>query len=430
MRFARLVLPLLAVALLGAGLPAAAPAVAAGVRGTAVVCPADRLPPLPFADVGADTTFAVPIACLLGTGTARGVSSTSYVPSAQVTRGQLAVFLTRIAARADVPVPSDGAAQFSDLDQSPAEVRDAAEALADAEVVRGYADGTFGPGQPVRRDQMASFLVRLQTLLDGPRPEPEDCFSDTGASVHGDAIGTLCALGVVAGNGDGTYSPVAQVTRAQMAGFLARLLDVDAEAGIVPPLDLVPPYHVSVQHIDEQTRQRMSASHRDGCPVPLSDLRLVTLRHWGFDGRTHIGELVLHADATDAVVQVFGDVYAARFPVERIRLVDEYGADDARSMAANNTSAYNCRTVAGTTTYSQHAYGRALDVNPVQNPYVSRSGAVEPPSGAAYRDRADVRPGMVVRGGPVVEAFTGLGWGWGGDFSSSKDYQHFSANGG
>jgi hypothetical protein len=429
MRSPRLITSVLAAALLTGGVVAAAPAGAAGVRGTDVVCPAERLPPLPFADVRSDTTFAVPIACLLGAGTAKGVTSTGYAPSASVTRGQLAVFLTRIAARAQVAVPSDGASRFSDLDDVPAEVRDAAEALADADVVRGYADGTFAPFQPVRRDQMATFLVRLQALLDGPRPDPEDCFSDTGSGVHADAIGTLCALGVVAGNGDGTYSPVAQVTRAQMAGFLARLLDVDAEAGIVPPLELVPAYDVSVQRIDEQTRQRMSASYRDGCPVPLSDLRLVSLRHWGFDGRTHIGELVLHADATDAVVRVFGDAYAAKFPVERIRLVDEYGADDDRSMAANNTSAYNCRTVAGTSTYSQHAYGRALDVNPVQNPWVSRSGAVEPPAGAAYRDRADVRPGMVVRGGVVHEAFTREGWGWGGDFSTSKDYQHFSANG-
>jgi hypothetical protein len=163
--------------------------------------------------------------------------------------------------------------------------------------------------------------------------------------------------------------------------------------------------------------------------VALSDLRLLRLRHWGFDGTTHLGEMVVHADAASALVQVFGDVYGARVPVERIRLVDEYGADDDRSMAANNTSAYNCRTVAGSSTWSQHAYGRAVDVNPVQNPYVSSSGAVDPPAGAAYVDRADVRPGMVVRGGPVLTAFERIGWGWGGDFTRSKDYQHFSANG-
>jgi poly-gamma-glutamate synthesis protein (capsule biosynthesis protein) len=172
----------------------------------------------------------------------------------------------------------------------------------------------------------------------------------------------------------------------------------------------------------------MSSSHRAGCPVALADLRLLRMRHWGFDGGTHVGEMVVHADAAQAVVDAFRRLYEARTVVERMRLVDEYGGDDDRSMAANNTSAYNCRTVAGTSTFSQHAYGRALDVNPVQNPYVT-SRAVEPAAGRAYLDRSDVRPGMAVAGGPVVEAFRASGWGWGGDFTSSKDYQHFSANG-
>ena len=405
------------------------PATAAPARGTGTVCPADRVPPLPFADVRAGDTFAPAIACMLGTGIARGVGTTSYAPGPDVTRGQLALFLTRVADRAQVPVPSDGSARFSDLADATPAVRDAAEALADAEVVSGYGDGTFRPAAPVRRDHMASFLVRLQVLVDGPRPTPEVCFTDTVGNRHAEAIGTLCALGVVTGQSEGRYAPDGEVSRAQMAGFLARLLDVDAEVGIVPPLPPVPAYDSSVHGIDDATAARMGASHRDGCPVPLSDLRLLRLRHWGFDGTTHIGEMVVHADVAGALVQAFGEVYGARFPVERIRLVDEYGADDDRSMAANNTSAYNCRTVAGTSTFSQHAYGRALDINPVQNPYVSSSGAVDPPAGAAYRDRADVRPGMVVRGGPVLEAFSRIGWGWGGDFTRSKDYQHFSANG-
>jgi hypothetical protein len=278
----------------------------------------------------------------------------------------------------------------------------------------------------VQRGQLASFLARLQRLVGGPLPAPEDCFDDTVGSTHADAIGSLCALGVATGSGDRRYSPAASVTRGQLAALLARLLDVDAEAGRVPPLPPVPAYDATVGAVDPE---RMRASHRSGCPVALADLRLLRLRHWGFDGVTHVGEMVVHRDVAEAVVRAFGDVYSARFPVERIRLVDEYGADDDRSMAANNTSAYNCRTVAGSSTWSQHAYGRALDVNPVQNPFVSSSGAVDPPAGAAYRDRRDVRPGMVVRPGPVVDAFERIGWGWGGDFSRSKDWQHFSANG-
>jgi hypothetical protein len=204
-----------------------------------------------------------------------------------------------------------------------------------------------------------------------------------------------------------------------------RLLDVDAEAGLVEPLAPVPAWSASAAPVQAS---QVPASHRPGCPVALADLRFVTLRHWGFDGRTHLGELVLHADAVAAVTEAFRRMYEASVVVEQVRLVDEFGADDDRSMAANNTSAYNCRTVGGSTTWSQHAYGRAVDVNPVQNPYVTRGG-VEPEAGRAYLDRGDVRPGMAVAGGPVVEAFRAVGWGWGGTFTSSKDYQHFSANG-
>lgn len=173
---------------------------------------------------------------------------------------------------------------------------------------------------------------------------------------------------------------------------------------------------------------RLGSSHRAGCPVTSSDLRLVELTHWGFDGRTHRGELVVHRDVATAVVRVFRDLHVARFPVQRIETVDRYGSDDDRSMAANNTSAYNCRPTTGGTGWSEHAYGRAVDVNPVQNPYV-RGTTVEPPAGRSYLDRSDVRPGMVVAGDAVVRAFAAAGWEWGGDFRTLKDYQHFSESG-
>lgn len=180
--------------------------------------------------------------------------------------------------------------------------------------------------------------------------------------------------------------------------------------------------------VEGVTAERLGSSHRAGCPVAVSDLRLVTLSHWGFDGRSRSGQLVVHAAVADAVVQVFRRLHEARFPVERMVTVEQYGADDDASMAANNTSAYNCRAVTGGSGWSEHAYGTALDVNPVQNPYV-RGTTVLPDAGRAYLDRSDVRPGMVVRGHAVVEAFAAVGWGWGGDYSSFRDYQHFSQSG-
>jgi hypothetical protein len=190
----------------------------------------------------------------------------------------------------------------------------------------------------------------------------------------------------------------------------------------------------TVQRIPPAVRARMSASHRPGCPVSLRDLRYLRLPHVGFDGEVRRGEMVVAARHADDVVQVFEELLEARFPIRRMVLVDEYDGDDDRSMAANNTSAFNCRPVAGTDRWSEHAYGAAIDINPVQNPYVQGSSYL-PEEGAAYVDvprgpRAQPDPGVIVADGVVVRAFERIGWEWGGTWTSSKDYQHFSAGGG
>lgn len=186
----------------------------------------------------------------------------------------------------------------------------------------------------------------------------------------------------------------------------------------------------SVSAIDDATRAKMSSSWRAGCPVPLGDLKLLRLTHHGFDRRVHAGELVVHEDQARAVLGVFRALFDAGFPIERMELVDVYGGDDDRSMAANNTSGFNCRPSTGDAdSWSQHAYGLAVDINPVQNPYVTKDGGVEPPRGARYADRSVVAAGLIHPGDEVVEAFVQIGWSWGGYWSSGKDYQHFSANG-
>ena len=171
----------------------------------------------------------------------------------------------------------------------------------------------------------------------------------------------------------------------------------------------------------------LSSWHR-GCPVPLRDLRLITLSYWGFDGTTHEGELVAHRDAADDLVRVFHRLYDVRYPIRRMRRIDFYGASDDRSLVADNTSAFNCRTVAGTTHWSEHAYGRAIDINPVENPYIVGSH-VSPPAGRAFVDRRRSARGMIHDGDAVVRAFASVGWGWGGHWRSPVDYQHFSASG-
>jgi D-alanyl-D-alanine carboxypeptidase-like protein len=155
----------------------------------------------------------------------------------------------------------------------------------------------------------------------------------------------------------------------------------------------------------------------------------VRLAFWGFDGERHLGALVVHRDAVAPVTTVFRRLYRARFPIRRMRPVDAYGGSDDASLAADNTAAFNCRpaVTTGARRWSMHAYGLAVDVNPVENPYFL-AGRVLPPAGRRYAHRRDVRPGMAVPGGPLVGAFRSVGWGWGGGWGT-PDYQHFSANG-
>jgi hypothetical protein len=165
-----------------------------------------------------------------------------------------------------------------------------------------------------------------------------------------------------------------------------------------------------------------------GCPVGFADLRLLTLSYWGFDHALHSGPLIVNADAVDAIVGALRSLFDAHLPIERMELVDVYKGDDDASMAADNTSAFNCRRVPGTSVWSQHAYGRAIDINPLVNPEVD-NGQVHPLQGARYADRSLQETGMIHAGDAFVQAFEAVGWYWGGYWDAPKDYQHFSWNG-
>ncbi|WCO66580.1 M15 family metallopeptidase [Iamia majanohamensis] len=176
------------------------------------------------------------------------------------------------------------------------------------------------------------------------------------------------------------------------------------------------------------TRDDVRLSWREGCPVHWSGLTVATVAYWGYDGARHVGNLVVADGVAADIREVFRSLYAQRVQIRRIHPVDRYGADDGRSMEANNTSAFNCRPVAGTSTWSEHSRGTAIDINPIQNPYVSGSH-VSPAAGRDWTDRSSVVPGMITAGDPVVGAFAAIGWRWGGYWSSAKDYQHFSLSG-
>jgi hypothetical protein len=139
--------------------------------------------------------------------------------------------------------------------------------------------------------------------------------------------------------------------------------------------------------------------------------------------------MVVNASAVTALRRAFADLFAAQFPIRRMRLVDRYDGSDYASIQADNTSSFNCRDATGTSHWSEHASGLAIDVDPIENPYVYANGTTTHAASDPYLDRADVRPGMAVAGGTLVRAFDAIGWGWGGRWPRPTDFQHFSVNG-
>ena len=190
-------------------------------------------------------------------------------------------------------------------------------------------------------------------------------------------------------------------------------------------LAIQPPFAHSVSPVSSAD---LPYSWHRGCPVGPVQLRRLRVSYWGFDGRAHTGTLIVHRSTVRDLTKVFRRLYLADFQIRQMRSVDAYRANDDRSMAADNTSAFNCRFVSGTSRWSMHAYGKAIDVNPVENPYVS-GGRVSPPAGRAYLDRSNVRRGMALSRGILVRTFESVGWQWGGRWGS-PDYQHFSTTGG
>jgi hypothetical protein len=166
-----------------------------------------------------------------------------------------------------------------------------------------------------------------------------------------------------------------------------------------------------------------------GCPVGADELAHVLLTFWGFEGQRHTGELLLNRSVAADVVAVFRRLYAARFPFEQLAIATRADLEAPPTGDGNGTGGFVCRPTTGSTsTFSQHAYGLAIDIDPFQNPYV-KGDLVLPELASSYLDRGRARPGMITPDGVVVRAFASIGWTWGGTWQSLKDYQHFSQNG-
>jgi hypothetical protein len=198
-------------------------------------------------------------------------------------------------------------------------------------------------------------------------------------------------------------------------------------------------FHASAVPLSASVRDEVVSAHEwhAGCPVSLAQLRLLTVPYHGFDGRIHSGQLVVNEAAVAPLTQVFQRLYQLRFPIRHMALSDTYGPASGRPADGDVTASFECRQASaspctssantGTGSWSEHAYGEAVDLNPLENPYVG-CGMTRDKLSLSYLDRSRLRRGMVTPG--VVAAFRAVGWGWGGSWTgSTHDYMHFSATG-
>jgi len=196
------------------------------------------------------------------------------------------------------------------------------------------------------------------------------------------------------------------------------------EAVETTPAPFVPVF--SAEAIPPEVEARMRGkTYPDGATIGLTELRYLRLSYVDFDGMPRTGEMVCNAAIADDLLEIFRALYEAEYPICRICLVDDFGGSDDESMKADNTSCFNFRTVAGTTRLSRHALGMAVDVNPLENPYINRSGVVMPAEGQPYVDRSRDFPHKIDRDDLCCRLFLEHGFSWGGNWLFSKDYQHF-----
>lgn len=192
-------------------------------------------------------------------------------------------------------------------------------------------------------------------------------------------------------------------------------------------------YNYTVSDITQNIENRMikGNSYKNGCPVELKDLKYLTLSYIDFENKNKIGELIVHKDISEEMIKIFEELYNINYPIYKMKLVSYFNANDFTSIEENNTSAFNCRNIANTSRWSNHAYGRAIDINPIQNPYISKSGKIFHKNSSQHikREHIDLLNSQdkarLLKNDKAVKIFKKYGFIWGGDWNSIKDYQHF-----
>jgi len=290
-------------------------------------------------------------------------------------------------------------------------------------------------GKPARGGVAA--IVRLDTPECGRYP---DRLVDPRSNVRVSPrrrLGAIATVVVLASSSACTQSGGGRLTvaRPARAPSASTSPPTTSSAAAEPSRPLPARFDAAVSPLPAGVAAEMrGTTWQPGCPVPLRELRLLRLRYWGFDGKAHEGPMVVNQAVASRVVSVFRRLFEARFPIQQLHLAVQYLPDqDDPNDTRNYTDGFNCRPVVTArgprTNWSQHAYGLAIDINPIQNPYVTADGYVRNLHARRYRDRAQRRPGMIHAGNAVVRAFAAIGWRWGGSWRGDKDYMHFSSTG-
>ncbi|MEN8726523.1 MAG: M15 family metallopeptidase [Sulfurovum sp.] len=188
-----------------------------------------------------------------------------------------------------------------------------------------------------------------------------------------------------------------------------------------------------ISKITPQIKERMIKGNtwKKGCPVPLKDLRYLRVKHINFNGEDQMGEIIVHKEISVEVTEIFEALYHVGYPIKKMKLVSDYKGSDWQSIESDNTSAFNCRAATGSKKWSKHSYGKAIDINPIENPYISRKGYISHKASSTYRKRVHKNAtyadkAVLLKNDKAVQIFKKYGWKWGGDWSGVKDYQHFS----
>ena len=192
-------------------------------------------------------------------------------------------------------------------------------------------------------------------------------------------------------------------------------------------------FESEISKITPQIKERMIKGNtwKKGCPVPLENLRYLRIKYMDFNGKDQMGEMIVDKEVSEEVTKIFEALYDANYPIYKMRLVSDYKGSDWQSIEADNTSAFNCRKATGSKKFSKHSYGKAIDINPIENPYIFRSGNSSHKASKPYLKRTRInnsahQRAMLLPHDNAVQIFKKHGWKWGGDWSSVKDYQHFS----